>query len=389
MKFSSYIFSIIALLAMSSCVEPYEFTAVAEEKILLVEGNLSNKDDDQLIFVRQSEPDGFGSIGIAVGLDDLQVEVLVNNQESIKFTRLSTKKGAYIAPKGFIAKPNNTYKLVIIKPTGERYESTEEKLVLGPKIEKVYQKLNIIGTRNTNNYSATHSVFLDTKDPGNETNFYQWTYTLIENQEICRTCEPQERFYINSSNYKYPGTCVRDLPNFLRNVIYDYNCEGSCYELKFSTKVNVFNDEASNGLTITGREIATIPFYQANSGALFIIKQKAITPQAYRYFKTLVDQNQNSGGLADTPPAPLIGNIKNVKDKTQIVTGYFTVSGESEFRYWLDRSDTFNLGLSAVGLLERKINLEPSSASDPTRPPLAPCVESFNRTKIKPLGWKN
>lgn len=389
MKFSLFALITLAFLFSNSCVSPYEFNATFDEKILLVEGNLSNKDDEQLIFVRQSEPDGFGQTGLAIGLDDLQVEILVNNKESIKFTPLATRKGAYKAPKGFFAKPGNSYKLVIVKPTGEQYESSEEKLISVAPVSKVYQKINIIGAPGTAKYEATHSVFLDTKDPANETNFYQWSYALYESQDICRTCEPQERYYINNTTYKYPGTCVKDLPQFLRNVIYDYQCSGPCFEIKYSNKVNVLSDEASNGLTITAREIATIPFYQANAGALFVIKQRGISPQAYRYFKTLVDQNQNSGGLADTPPAPLIGNIKNVKDPQQIVTGYFTVAAESEYRYWLDRSDTQNLGLNPIGLLERKVNLEVPSAADPTRPPFAPCIESYTRTQTKPIGWKN
>ena len=105
--------------------------------------------------------------------------------------------------------------------------------------------------------------------------------------------------------------------------------------------------------------------------------------------KILIDQNQNSGGLADTPPVSLVGNIVSSDGGNETIAGYFRVVDESITRYWIDRSDVFGLEVRPIGLLGgRAVSLEPAGA-DTTRPPYAPCIEGFTRTNKRPIGWQD
>ncbi len=142
-----------------------------------------------------------------------------------------------------------------------------------------------------------------------------------------------------------------------------------------------------SGRQITDRRVAQIPFYHPPP-CLVEIRQSALTQGAYGYYRLLNDQTQKTGGLADTPPVPLIGNVRNLGDERENVIGYFTASGVSPMRYWLDRRS--NTG-TAPGLFVALNGREPNrQTGSPVRgrPPLAVCVSSTNRTPLKPEGWR-
>jgi hypothetical protein len=151
-------------------------------------------------------------------------------------------------------------------------------------------------------------------------------------------------------------------------------------------KVNIMNDDFSNGQEIKGRLVAEIPIYQ-KIGALLEIRQYGISQPVYNYLRLIESQGQNTGGLADTPPATLSGNISSTSNFNQAVAGYFIVASVSKKLYWLDKQDIPDT-TPELGLLGRRPNPE-TMGNDLTRPPLAPCVNGEDRTNIEPYGWIN
>jgi Domain of unknown function (DUF4249) len=379
--------SLLLLLVISiiSCVDPFEIKYDLNQTVLIVDAVLTDELGSQNIIIKSSSPNPDGTTSYILPFEKAKVEILVNGSERKTFIESSTDPGNYQGPDGFRAIANNTYQLIITTSKGKIFQSTVEKLIKGSAIKSVYQKLQVNGKPIDKNFSAKHNIYLDTEDPAGKGNNYSWQWRLIEKQEICRTCELQERYYPTP----YPGRCVKDLPNFLRNTFYDYQCDGDCYEILHNTKVNIMNDDFSDGKVITARLIAEVPVYQINSGAVIEIKQQSLSLDAYKYLKILIDQNQNSGGLADTPPVSLIGNISSIGNDKETVAGFFRVVDESKYIYWIDRSDLAGIDIRPVGLLGgRATSLEPSG-SDTTRPPYAPCIEGYNRTKIRPVGWQD
>lgn len=351
---------------------------------MIVDGTISDEPGDQIIIIKQSTPNSGGGSSSIVALEKAVVEVLVNEIDKVPFLESAVNPGNYVAPANFKAEFNKTYKLVITTAQGKKYHSKTEKFVKGSAIKKVYQEFFVKGKPIDKTYKVGHNIYLDTEDPVGKGNNYLWTWRLFEAQEICRSCDMQERYYPNP----FPGRCIKDLPNFLRNTIYDYQCGSPCWEIIHSLKSNVMNDDFSDGKTITARLIAEVPLYQLNNGALIEISQQSIDVDAYKYMKILIDQNQNSGGLADTPPVSLVGNIVSADGGNETVAGYFRVTDESKIRYWIDRSKVSGEDIRPIGLLGgRDKNLEPAGA-DTTRPPYAPCIEGYTRTKIQPEGWQ-
>jgi hypothetical protein len=165
---------------------------------------------------------------------------------------------------------------------------------------------------------------------------------------------------------------------------YDYACNQLCWDIFYNSDLNVLNDIYTDGKPIEGRLVAKIPYFQ-QTGGLVEVTQQSVSQSAFRYLRLLIDQGQNTGTLADTPPAALIGNVKNINDPKESVGGIFMVSSTQTQLFWLDRKDVPS-NVIPVGFLGRPLNLEPSNG-DPSRPPLAACVASRNRTPVKPRGW--
>jgi hypothetical protein len=93
------------------------------------------------------------------------------------------------------------------------------------------------------------------------------------------------------------------------------------------------------------------------------------------------EQRQTNGTLVDIPPAAIIGNIRNLSNSDEPVTGVFSVAGMMVQKYWLSREN--GIGKAApIGLLGRKPNIS-------TFPISYACEKGPTRTPEKPDGWLN
>ena len=185
----------------------------------------------------------------------------------------------------------------------------------------------------------TNDVYVDFEDPVGTRNFYLWRTRLYEQQEWCASCQ-QGRYYledigpVGSGPIKVIG-CVPD-PKLGKYNFYDYICRGACWDIFYSTRINIFADVYSNGRPQVGRLVAQAPLYQKDP-ALLNIEQLSLTVGAYRYYKLFEEQTQNTGTLVDTPPAPTVGNVRNLSDPNDNVVGYFSASSVAVNNYWLER----------------------------------------------------
>jgi hypothetical protein len=379
----SFLIIIFAWLgSLQGCVDPYDQTFKTSNKIIIVEGILSDDVNLRPITIKESLASAFGGSNINL-INGAKVSVIINGTTTINLTE--KEEGNYYFEPTFKGEIGSSYQLKISTPDGNSFESKPEILQNSVPINQISHQIDTKAFSDAKgNVSTGYKIYVDIKDPANTANQYLWSWMLYEKQNVCKTCT-------GGYYYRTPlpyGACVDDALLKRYNNIFDYSCESGCWEILRSTDLIANNDELSNGNIIKDQYVGKIPLYQY-SGALLEVSQYSISKEAYNFIKLSQKQGIETGGLADTPPAALIGNVTCTNDPTINTSGYFIIAGKSKASYWLDKKDVFDQKLPTIGLLGgRSIKYEPPGPNT-TRPPLAPCVSSATRTNQEPRGWIN
>ncbi len=370
---------------LTACVQPYDVVLNADSEVLVVEATLTDQPGQLPFHLSRSLVQNGKVYGYPV--KGAKMEVLVGGGGQV-VPLTETDPSYYALPEGFRGNVGERYQLRFTLPDGRRYESTAEVLPAVPPVAKAYDRFDPKGIVNAEKtkYTPAHLIYLDLADPAGERNFYRWNFTFWERQQWCETC--LGGYFAVTDSLTGGGACVS-----VRSPtppLFDYECRTDCWDIFQGSELNLFADQYSDGRPLLGRVVARIPYFAANS-TLVELRQYALTAAAYRYFKLLEDQTQNTGGLADTPPAPITGNIRNVQNPDEAVLGYFGASGVTVVRYWLERR---NANTAPVGLFQAQFGRlplpEPPNGPYPgIRPPTVRCVPGPTRTPLPPAGWRN
>ncbi len=383
-----------------SCVEPFSVKFGTSKSYLVVDGVLTDLEGPQFITLARTNPDvknesseftqtiwtkGTSTLPLTKAI----VKVIVNGSQTYNLTE--TEPGIYRMPLSFRGKVGDEYALNFVTEQGITYESAAEKMLPVPPVKKGYDVFNPKGIQQQSPFYGdnipSNDVFIDFDDPAGEKNFYRWQWTLWEIQKMCATCN-QGKYYLFEDETGINGDCYKDL-TLPYNNIYDYVCEDLCWGIFYSSDINIFADTYTNGQGQKDKLVAQIPLLQSNP-CLVSIQQNSLTPGAYRFLKLIQDQAVNSGTLADTPPAPIQGNVLNKNDKNELVIGFFTASSVAEYRTMLWRKNIKNAAV--LNQLFKTIHnrdpiLEENSGERPYIP-LAICKSSSARTPFLPKDWK-
>jgi hypothetical protein len=324
----------------------------------------------------------------ALPVSNADVKLILNEKETIQLQEVDA--GYYYLPTTFRAKVGDRYQLRFrTAENGKTYESTVEQMVAVAPITNIYDEFNPIGVRrfgSAGDRIASSDVYIDFTDVANSKNFYRWRWQLWEPQKYCETCK-QGRYNLYETENGETGDCYRDL-TLPGNNEYDYTCGSLCWDIFYSSDINIFSDIYTDGQLQKNKLAAQIPLYQSNQ-CLVSIQQMSLTPNAYRYFKLIQDQSVNTGTLADTPPAPIKSNVVNTKDSKELILGYFSVSSVSEKRHMITRKNTTGGRLNGLFTSITNRLPQPEDASgDRGDIPLAICKSSRTRTPIRPAGWE-
>ncbi|AEI47719.1 hypothetical protein Runsl_1292 [Runella slithyformis DSM 19594] len=377
------------------CVDLYKVDIQTAKSYLIVEGSITDLPERQFISLFRTKANtifkssDFTSTIVAQknSYDPVKAaKVKIVENGTISYSLTEETPGFYVMPFTFLGKAGNTYQLFIETPEGQKYRSAIETMAKVPPIERIYEKFNAKGIldRSTSiGNIATNDFYVDFSDPVNERNFYRWSSITYESQKISATCR-------GGLYYKDAGSLAecRTDNRLSVNNLFDYEAETLCWDIFYGNTLNIFSDVYTNGKTQKDKLVAQIPLYQSNP-CLVVIRQSSLSPNAYRYLKLVQDQSLNTGTLADTPPAPIKGNVVNEDDKAELVLGYFMAGMVNENRYWLDRKNTSGGQPDGLFFIKngREPNLEPPFLYR-LSVPKAICVNSENRTSNSPSGWR-
>ena len=382
------------VVGFQQCIDAYDPTLALNANLLVVNSILTDLNETQTVSLSRSRSSA-DSANVSTPIQHASVTILVNGTTRVSL--LETQPGTYSCPADFRGKIGNTYQLRFQTQEGVNYESSVETMTSVPTILKTYDQFNPQGPKTTANGTnvPANDVYVDFQDPAGERNFYLWRWRLYEQQLWCATCQ-QGRYVVVDVGPVGAGPinvlgCVRDttLSSFL---LLDYPCRELCWDIFYNTDIDIFSDVYTNGQTQTGHKVASIPIYQRDP-ALIVVEQLSLSADAYRYYKLFADQVQNTGTLADSPPAPIAGNIKNTANTSENVVGYFSAASVAVSNHKIKRQDVTTGIFQGLffAINNRYPRLESSLPGNPSpfgrSSASSLCVPSRTRTDLLPPGW--
>ncbi len=320
----------VTLLAccIGACVEPFQPEVGEYDSTLVVDGIFSNSDEPSIVLLSRSfayaDDQGPPIEGAQLMIEDDQ-----GNSTSLT----ETQAGVYETnPATFKGQIGRSYRLLILTPEGEAFESDWEIMKAAPPIESVRSQFEErIPDDALRNPVPGMQFLVSTKDPENNTQFYHW--------EFVETYEYGLRYpaIIEVAFGDRPGR-GDDEVSFVK--LEDY--EGfRCWKTEKSTRILIASTENRTEDII---EDFPIHFVSNITPRLYrryslLVKQYAVSKANYEYLRIIKETNQTTGSLFDPIPNELFGNIKNSSGKDIPVLGYFSVAGVSTSRTFVDRTD--------------------------------------------------
>lgn len=324
MRVSKYIkIYILFFILFSGCIEPFSPEIDESEEQIVIEGQITDKEGDHYVRITHtaiySDPE-------KKPVTDCHVEVIDNYGNTFEF--YESEPGVYKQwlPDDFL-NTGTSYKLIVRTPEGTEYESDfNELLYSSPPIDSVYYEIESREGSDPANPLHGLQFYLDFSAPLDAGRNYRW--------ELEETWEYKATYRIQ---YYYDGTAIIpfDEPFSLMH----------CWKTQAVPELFTSTTKNSNS-----NSIIKFPLhYVANTGNKLkikyslLVKQYALSDAAFKYWHMVQEQSQERGGLYESQPANLSGNIYNPNDPDEEVLGYFEVSSVTEKRIFVSESFRFRI----------------------------------------------
>ena len=206
--------------------------------------------------------------------------------------------------------PNNKYRLKIKTADNKEYISELTAGKTPPPIDSLTWKQN-----------GNVTVFVHTHDPLNNTRYYRWDY-------------------VETWDYESIYSTAYGVNNGLIFVKDSTTQTDSCWRTANSTNIILGSSVALSEDVISNLPVALIPQHgeKISMGYSILVRQYAITEEAFRYLQLIQKNTQQLGTLFDAQPSQLKGNIQSVNDADEPVIGYISASAVTEKRIFIRNS---------------------------------------------------
>ncbi len=344
------------LLFLGSCIKPYNPDIPSMEGLLIVDGLVTDFPGQTFVSLTRTADYTASSLNLTVQ----KAQVTITDDKGQKTPLLEVGAGLYKpALSTWAGIAGRAYTLTITTTEGKTYRSQPDLLSAVPPIDTLYYSYSRKATAGSNYVDKGFDVYIDTKDPATPDNYYRWSWQAFQRTLFCEIEVVRNRF-ANSVETLIPHSCCSDCWDISR-----------CYSCVTTT-----SDKFINGQKISRQPVLRAPF-ESIAPYYVEVTQYSISKAAFDYWKTVKSLAQNTGGIFDSAPITLGGNVSNVNDPAERVFGFFGASGASTKAVLINRANTGDTP-----------NLLPPPPPVPSMPPpCRVCAESIYRTAIKPRWW--
>jgi Domain of unknown function (DUF4249) len=298
----------LIILVMISCKRVYLPPAIASpNSYLVVDGFINGGSDSTIIKLTRTR-------NLADSLNYRQesgANVTITGSAGEIYTLKELSAGVYAASNLNLSN-SETFQLKIITSSGIVYLSDTVSMLQTPEIDSVSWARKQDGVH----------IYANTHDDSGNTKYYLWVYQ-----------ETWEYHSIYFTDLEYSGGQVVD--RLLSEYIY------TCWKTQPSTTVAL---GTSAGLSKPVVNQADVQFIPNGDGRLSIeysilVKQYAITQDAFSFWQNLLKNTENRGSLFDPQPSQTTGNIHCVSNPQEPVIGYISANTMTQQRKFISSAE--------------------------------------------------
>ena len=207
---------------------------------------------------------------------------------------------------------NTKYQLSIQISAGEQYQSELVPVKVSPKIDSVFWLP----------YSDGIRLYVNTHDPANSTRYYRW-----------ETTETYEYHSAYGSGLKIVKGQIEPRPTSEQI--------NQCWRTIPPTDIQIASSIASTDDMISNFELKYIEkgSIKVSKTYSLLLRQYAVTEQAFDYWRELEQSTENLGSLFDPMPSQITGNISNISNPQNVALGYFSAGTYEEKRIYVNFYD--------------------------------------------------
>jgi len=289
----------------AACVEPYPAPDIADElNILVVDGYINASDG--IATVRLTHTMKLNEEGGSTVEEGATVNI--RTESGGLFTLIEQDSGRYTA-EGLSIDANSKYQLNIKTRFGAEYISDYVTIKDTPPIDSVTWHPDGDGV----------SIKVNTHDPTAQSRYYRWEF--VETWEYHAPYVSLFRVHNKEAVYREPDEFM-----FI------------CYSTVPSTNILLTSTVQLDEDVVHDFPLTYIPRVSSRLSVKYsmMVQQRVVDRDEYEFWQDLKRVTENVGGLFDSQPYEIVGNVHNANDPSSPVLGYFGGGFVSKERIYVD-----------------------------------------------------
>ena len=318
--------SIFLLLITVSCIEPFVPDTTSYDDILFIEARLTN--DIQLppqALISRTSPLNPEEEDVGDRRPVSGAEIYILCDDGAEYPFYESLSGKYIpVDMDFIGVTGKSYKLILYYD-GNTYESDFEKLLNSPAIDSITATPAQQKRSETGELVDGLQFYISTRNDQQPPSYFRWILDATFKYEV-----PLRASHI------YDGT--GPVFNLNRNII-------RCWKSYDISGIFISNTEGLTENAIVEAPLNFVDQYGDDLSLKYSLhaRQLIISRQAFMFWNDLDKLTNQTGGLYESQPFRLEGNISCTTDQFVNVTGIFEVAGVSEGREFFPVPEEFDI----------------------------------------------
>ncbi len=325
-----YCFLLTVVIVFAHCVKSYNPPALQAKNNYLVVDGFINTGANQATTITLTRTRSL-SDSVTSTKPELNASMEIVSDNGTMYPLAESGSGNY---QSAVLNLDNTktYQIKITTSNGKKYSSDLIACRQTPPIDSI-----------TWEQQGNVNIYLYAHDPANNTHYYKWDYI-----ETWQFNSPLQGFYVVIDG----RIRVADTTNQI----------DSCWQNALSSDILTGSSVGLSEDVISHAKMATIP---QNDERIFIrysiqVRQRGITPDAYKYWGIVQKNSQDRGGLFDLQPGQLVGNIHCETDPTEPVIGFINASTETSSRLFISHRELTNWNTGADTCDQKRIPQDPN-----------------------------